>query len=573
MKNILLVSAIIFSSFHSFSQTNFVCANPLAEKVLLGKYNPSQFKASKVHNHPDTISRGINKRVSPDSLHKYLIALASFRNRNTGSDTVSQTKGIGAARRWVYKKFQEISRANENRLLPSYFQFDQAICNASQHKNVIAVLPGTDTTDRSIIIVEGHIDSRCETSCDTSCLAQGMEDNASGTALVIELARVMSKYSYNHTIVFMLPIAEEQGLFGANAFAEYCKQKNIAVKAVFNNDVIGGVICGNTSSPPICSPAGSIDSTHVRIFSDGSFNSFNKQLARFVKLEYKEQLMSRVAVPMTINIMTLEDRSARGGDHIPFRKKGFTAIRFTSQNEHGNAHPDSTYTDRQHSLRDILGIDKNKDGIIDDFYVHFNYLARNTVINGNAIGMAAISPKTPDFTVTNPAGTKARIAITQQSNYKYYRVGVRTITNDWDSVYTISPASSLIDLISSGTYFFSVASVDAKGVESFFSKELPLQVGDNTNKQEKFSLLQTKPSPFDEAVAIYVLVNDQIQFQQAYISITDQNGKEIKQLPITLNLGMNEVIFKYGNRMKGTYSYTLMIDGKAVQSKTMIFSN
>jgi len=183
---LLLAFFIGFSAAPANAQVINICTNPAAEQVMLGMYDPATYMATTVLNHPDSISMGINANVSPDSLHAYLNSLKSFQTRNTGSDTLSPVRGIGAARRWVYDKFQQFSARNENRLLPSYLQFDTAICSITQHKNIFAVLPGTDTSDKSIIIIEGHIDSRCAGLCDTNCTAQGMEDNGSGTALVME---------------------------------------------------------------------------------------------------------------------------------------------------------------------------------------------------------------------------------------------------------------------------------------------------------------------------------------------------------------------------------------------------
>ncbi len=140
--------------------------------------------------------------------------MSGFFNRNTSSDTISNTTGMGAARRWAYSKFNEYSFANQNRLLPCYLQFTYSTCGVSQHRNVMAVLPAIDTVDKSIIIIEGHLDSRCANVCDTTSKAEGIEDNASGAALVLELARVMSHYSYHNTIIFMLTTGEEQGLYG-----------------------------------------------------------------------------------------------------------------------------------------------------------------------------------------------------------------------------------------------------------------------------------------------------------------------------------------------------------------------
>src|SRR6185312_5192132 len=108
--------------------TNIIVTDSVAEQVMLGNYNPSTFLASHILNDPDTISRGISARISSDSLHTFIDSLISFQNRNTGSDTISATKGIGAARRWAYAKFQQFSAENENRLIPSYLQFDMAVC-------------------------------------------------------------------------------------------------------------------------------------------------------------------------------------------------------------------------------------------------------------------------------------------------------------------------------------------------------------------------------------------------------------------------------------------------------------
>lgn len=576
MKKTLLALLISIAPFITNSQTNIISTNPIAEQIMLGNYNPLTYSASLVINHPDSVSKGINARVSADSLHAYLTALSSFKNRNTGADTISSVKGIGVARRWVYKKFQQFSLQNQNRLIPSYLQFDLGICNMAQHKNIMAVLPGKDTSDKSIVIIEGHIDSRCKNVCDTACLAEGMEDNGSGTALVIELARVMSKYTYNHSVVFFVTIGEEQGLYGAEAFADYIQAKGIKVKAVLNNDVIGGIICGNTSSPPSCPGIANIDSTNVRLFSFGGFDSPHKGLARFIKLEYKELIKPIAAVTMTLHVMTPEDRTGRGGDHIPFRQHNYTAMRFTAANENGNANvSSSTYNDRQHTSDDILGVDTNNDAIIDSFFVDFNYLARNSVINGNAAAMAANGPKTPDFTLTG-APNQLIINITQQQQYLRYRVGVRTTTYDWDSVYTFSGAVTHTINLPANNYIVSVASADSNWVESLFSKELTVTVTDineiSTNTKF-FELLQNKPNPADEATMISVLVNKQINYKNAYIVIKDINGKEIKREKIILKEGVNEIMYEHGYHMSGNFIYTLIIDGKPVQSKNMTFTN
>ena len=566
-------------SLIGFSQTNILFTTPLSEQLIKGNFNPNSYLSSTPINQHDEVVSFIQNNINPDSLKSYILQLASFYNRNTGSDTVSVTTGIGAARRWAFQKFSNFSVQAENRLIPSYFQFDRNICSITNHRNVIAVLPGTDTSNHEVIIIEGHMDSRCENECDTSCQAQGIEDNASGTALVLELARVMSKCSFKNTIVFMLTIGEEQGLYGADAFADYCNLNDIPVKAVFNNDVIGGIICGQTSSAPSCPGLNDIDSTQVRIFSFGGFNSGNKQLARFIKLQYKEELLPQVNVPMMITIMSNEDRSGRGGDHIPFRQNGFISCRFTSANEHGDASNGPGYTDRQHTTNDILGVDTDLDGEIDSFFVDFNYLARNASINATGASIAALGPKKPDFNFATIPGPGIIIHVTQESQYEIYRVGIRSATNDWDSVYTISGYYDTVFPPVTNVYYVSIASVDENGLESLFSKEVVIQNSQisvpelDQEKTEPVELLQNRPNPFDEATIIGVIVNKVIPYKEAKIIVYDMTGKRVETLNINLKSGVNETIYEHGYGRVGTYFYALVIDGKEISRKSMIFAN
>lgn len=577
MKKIFFSLLYILLVSNAFAQTNLIITNVKADQAIKGLHDPATYFPSTIINHPDSLARGINKDVSADSLKDYIEILGTFENRNTCSDTVSETRGIGAARRWVYKKFQQFSASHENRLIPAYFQFDQSYCSFNQFRNIMAVLPGMDTTDKSIIIIEGHIDSRCEGLNDTACLAQGIEDNASGTALVIELARVMSKYAYNHTLVFLVTVGEEQGLYGAEAFADYALAQGIKIKAVQNNDVIGGVICGETSSAPSCSPAGSIDSLNVRMFSFGTFNSPHKQLARFIKLQYNEMIKPIASVPMTIRVMAPEDRTGRGGDHIPFRSHGYPAMRFTSANEHGNANvSDTSYSDHQHTSEDILGVDTNNDMVIDSFFVDFNYLARNTVINGNAAAMNAVGPKKPDFTVTTAGGNYFTVTITQQTQYSTYRAAVRTNKNDWDSLHVFNGLTHTFYAVpNSNTFIFSVASVDTNGVESMFSKEILINVTsvEEKAKQKDIILLQNSPNPFDEVTAISFYVNKMPEKKSAYISVADLKGNEVKRIPVEIQNGMNEILYEHGYGAVGSFVYSLYIGEKLVDAKKMVFAN
>ena len=461
-------------------------------------------------------------------------------------------------------------------------QFDEEICGVTRHKDVIAVLPGMDATNHSIIIIEGHMDSRCADLCDPDCDAEGVEDNASGTVLVMELARVMSQYSYNQTIVFMATTAEEQGLLGANAFAQWCENENVPIKAVINNDVVGGIICGETSSEPSCPGFNHVDSTQVRLFSFGGFNASSKGLSRFIKLEYQEELLPLVSVPMMLTIMSAEDRTGRGSDHIPFRERGYAAMRFCSANEHGNADVnDPDYHDRQHTSDDILGVDTDNDMIIDSFFVDFNYLARNATINGVAASLAAIGPKTPTEFVYQEGGDKEiYVEITDPEDYLHYRIGLRAASNDFDTVFTLVGAKiGTFQHNSPGSFLpLSIASVDTNGIESLFTGEqLPAALGINDptleDRMKAIELVQNKPNPFDEATTIGFYVNKKMSYQKAFIIIYDLKGMEIERIPSEIQKGMNEVLYTHGYNKVGTFIYSLVVDGIVIDSKKMIFSN
>jgi hypothetical protein len=577
MRNMLIL-CLIFLSTSVGAQINILSTNPIAEQILQGDYDPSDYTSDVVIDNHEDIIEGINALINADSLKSYLEEMSAFTNRNSGSDTVSATFGIGAARRWAYQKFESFSASNDNRLIPSYLQFDQAICGMNQHRNIFAVLPGSDVDDHGVVIIEAHYDSRCADGCDLLCDAHGMEDNGSGSALVLELARVMSAYTFKKTIVFLLTTGEEQGLYGAHAFSQYVIDKEIPLKAVLNNDVIGGVICGETSSAPSCPGVNLVDSTQVRFFTQGGFNSSNKQLARYVKLQYQEELLGMVNVPMQLTIMSAEDRTGRGGDHIPFRQDGFTAMRFTSAHEHGDAGIDEDYHDRQHTSDDILGVDTDGDLELDSFFVDFNYLARNAVINGVGTAMIALGPKPCDFLVETFSGPGIILRITEEIDYATYRVGLRTLTNDWDSVYVMTGNLDTIYPPSADNYIVSAASVDANGIESLFSREITfsndeLSVAENPTETKDFDLLQNRPNPFDEATIIGVKVNKSGDYKQAFILIRDLSGREIERLPIQLNSEVCEVIYEHGYAQIGVYSYTLVVDQKEVATKMMVFAN
>ena len=569
---ILSILFILSSAISLFGQTNMFTHKQLTTEIFLGDYDPSEFVASEIIDNPREIVENLNNEVSPDSLLSYLSHLQQFETRNTGSDTISDTRGIGAARRWIYQKLQEFSSIREDRLIVDYFEFDRTVCSMSKHKNVLATLPGNNP-EAGIIIIEAHMDSRCESTCDVDCLAQGMEDNASGTALVIELARIMSKYTFDKSILFMLTTGEEQGLVGADAMAKFMKQNDVNVKAVLNNDVIGGVICGRTSSPPSCPGFNHVDSTSVRVFSA----TVCKPLARYAKIQFDDELKNILPVDMEIRLMAAEDRSGRGGDHIPFREQGYQSIRFTSANEHGDAGINPNYTDRQHSTRDILGVDTNSDSILDSFFVDFNYLGRNTVINGMLATMISSSPITPDFDISQN-GFAIDVDIDDPNDYLHYKVGVRTNSQNLDTIYEFTDSKEFNFPITEDDFFVfvSVMSVDDNGIESCFSSEKRIIISSTSNpeiEQKNIQLNQNIPNPFDESTTLSWYVNNPIQYNNAFIVVRSVDGRIVSKEEVVLTQGQHEWIFNHSGVNYGLYQYYIEVDGRIADVKTMVFAN
>lgn len=577
MKRALLSIITCWISIQAISQSNIHFTNPVIYNVLKGNYDPQLYAPAFPVDDPYFISEQLNHQVSPDSLKAILIALQAFQNRNTGSDTLSDSVGIGAARKWVLAQFDRISESQSFRLETGYLEFDQDVCGMTRHKNVVAVLPGRDTADPSCIIIEAHLDSRCKDNCDIDCLAQGMEDNGSGVALVIELARIMSRFVYDHTIVFMAVTGEEQGLVGSGAFAVYAKEENIPIKLVQNNDIVGGVICGMTSSPPSCPGFNNIDSTQVRLFSFGGFNSPHKQLSRFIKLQYNEMIKPVALVPMQISIMAPEDRTGRGSDHIPFRENGFTAMRFCSANEHGDGNvTDTDYHDRQHTSDDILGVDTDGDMVMDSFFVDFDYLSRNAVINGNGAAMAALGPESPAITYVSQDGDFLYIEISDPHDYNEYAVAMRTYTNDFDTLFYIHGAkTAAIDLANHDlNIFISAASIDSRGIESLFSTEYLVKItGTSEIAPNDVELFQNKPNPVDETTIISFWVKNPASVHSAKVIITSTEGKLVKEIPVAVHEGMNEVLFDHGYNMTGTFFYSLYINDQLIDTRKMVFAN
>ncbi|MBM3755551.1 MAG: M20/M25/M40 family metallo-hydrolase [Acidobacteria bacterium] len=287
-----------------------------------------------------TINPRVEKLVGEVSVERIaatMRTLENFGTRNLFSAQDHPTRGIGAAARWIRDEMKSYSSRLEVRFDEHEIKKSGRVVRDVHLMNVIAVLPGTTQKDRQIVI-SGHYDSlhivrapskdgqpqRMDQEATIAADAPGVSDDASGTAAVMELARVLSRYEFEKTLVFIAFSGEEYGLLGAAAYAKRAKEKKEVIDAVLNNDIIGNDLAGN----------GRQAGTAVRVFSEDPIDSVSRGLARYVK-----EIGERYIPSMAVTPVFRADRFGRGGDHTLFDRAGFPAVRFTTTAEfYANQH-------------------------------------------------------------------------------------------------------------------------------------------------------------------------------------------------------------------------------------------
>lgn len=386
--------------------------------------------------------QGIVNKVSEDSLGLYISKLVSFFTRHTNSDTVSATRGIGAARRWVFGKFKSFSEREGGRLQVYYHDFDATVRGVfGFHRNVIAELPGTLTPDRKFV-VSGHLDSRNSDNSDAVGFAAGANDDGSGVAAAIELARILSEFEFESTLIFVAFTGEDQGLFGSRAYAQDLRESNTNIVGMVTNDIIGNIVGGS----------GNVDSLNVRCFSADQPDSRHRQLARYVKIQ------GDAYVPgFTVNLILSRDRPGRGGDHFGFNKQGYTAARLTEP-EDNLAH--------QHNMNDLPE------------FMSFPYLTKVVKINSAYLATWADAPDIPkNVQARSQSGGQQRISwdASNRQDFEKYLVSLRSPTSiTYDSLITVGNENEFFLSTSPGV-FISISAVDRDGNESIFSNEVLVQ--------------------------------------------------------------------------------------------------
>ena len=417
------------------------------------------------------------REVSAKNIENSIRKLVSFGTRNTLSEQNNPARGIGAARDWIFAEFQKISNDCGGCLTVEKQTFlqqpttNRRVLEPTNITNVFATLKGASDPAR-VYVVSGHYDSMCSSPSDAKCDAPGANDDASGTAAVIEMARVMSKRKFDATIIFMAVAGEEQGLLGATYFAQQAVEKKMNIEAMFTNDIVGGAMffknAANRQTVRVFSEGVPSNETeteaNTRRGTGGENDSSSRQLARFVK-ETADIYSPKFAVVMVYR----RDRYLRGGDHIPFLERGFSAVRFTETNEDYN---------RQHqNVRTENGVDY---GDLPDF-VDFEYVANVTRINAASLARLALAPARPKNVgmVTARLGndTELKWDAGADADLAGYEIVWRDTTSAvWtNSVRAGNVTNFVMKSMSKDNYFFGVRAVDKDGNKSPVSFPRPVR--------------------------------------------------------------------------------------------------
>ncbi len=403
--------------------------------------------------------------VSVNRIEQDISKLANFGTRHTLSDTLSETRGIGAARRWIKSEFEKTSNSC-NDCLEVFFQKNlvkkgdnNRIINDVWVVNVVAIQRGTKYPNR-FIIMSGDIDSRVSDPNNFTSDSPGANDNASGMAGTLEVARVLSKYKFENSVVYLGLSGEEQGLYGGKGFANYAIEQGWEIIGVLNNDMIGnikgvdGVISNRDFrifSEPV-PPTETEKERKSRRFYGGEVDGISRQLARYTYKTTKTYMPEMN--PMMIYRL---DRFGRGGHHRPFNDVGFAGIRIMEAHEN--------YTQQHQDIRDEKGIeygDKLK-------FVNFKYAAKLTAVNAITMASLAWSPPAPtQVGIGGIVEASAKLKWDKISDAKGYKIYWRDTTSPtWDYSRFVGDVTEFtLDGIVIDNFFFGVSSIGKNGHES-----------------------------------------------------------------------------------------------------------
>ncbi|MCJ2177713.1 M28 family peptidase [Novosphingobium album (ex Hu et al. 2023)] len=408
--------------------------------------------------------------VSQARLKADVETLVGFGTRHTLSSQTDPKRGIGAARRWAEAQFRASSKACGNCLevvTPETMTSGARIPEPVRLVDVVAIQRGTERPNE-VVIVQGHIDSRVTDVMDATSDAPGANDDGSGTALVLEAARVLSQRKFPTTIVYAVLSGEEQGLFGGKLLADYAKQQGWTVKAVLNNDIVGGS----------CGSDGYCDDTHVRVFSEGPradatektraaarrFGGENDSPGRNIS-RYVAGLAGGVQDDLSVRQIWRADRMGRGGDQLPFLELGYPAVRFTVAVE-----------DYDHQHQDL----RTQDGVTYGDTVSemdFPYLAKVTRLNVAALAALASAPMPPAPLADAAVKTWTDVTWKPVPGAVAYNVWRRaTDATEWEAepvVAHTSETGAKLDGLRGDDWILGVSAIAADGSESPVAAAVP----------------------------------------------------------------------------------------------------
>lgn len=403
--------------------------------------------------------------ISPDSLRRNVERLSAFGTRHTLSDTVSHTRGIGAARRWLASEFRRYSAISGGRM---DVRFQEAIVPPSGRVpkpasiiNVLATLsPKREMSLASsrVLIVAAHYDTRASDVMDAVSDAPGANDDGSGTAVVLELARVFAGRTFDATIVFACFAGEEQGLLGAGALAEMAKAEGWNVEAMLNNDMVGNTTGGD----------GVVDRASLRVFSQAlapgdsgmklrQINTLgltndgpSRNLARYV-----EQVGEQYIAGFDVRQIHRLDRFLRGGDHRPFHERGFAAVRLCEAREN---------YDRQH--QNIRTENGREYGDLPKF-VDYEYMTLAARVNAAVLASLAWSPAPPSQVLMQATSLGYETVLRWNRNFESDLAGYRIVYREtsapsWQRRFELTDTTATLKILKDDT-IFGVQAVDKEG--------------------------------------------------------------------------------------------------------------
>jgi hypothetical protein len=437
---------------------------------------PATAPASDAAEAGSAVVAAIVRGISAQRIEQTIRKLASFETRHTLSETASDSRGIGAARRWIKSELERCSKEAGDRLKVEFDEFlaepGPRIPKPATLINVVATLPGEQPESRSrIYVVSGHYDSMPSNVLDPDSRAPGANDDASGTAAAIEMACVMAQHKFDATLVFMAVAGEEQGLIGSSHWAKTAKEKGLNIAAMITNDIIGSPRADD----------GHVEASRVRLFAEGvsdgkefsddlrtllrtggENDTPTRQLARFIK-----ENAERNVPGMTVDIVYRRDRYLRGGDHFPFLEQGYAAVRFTEPNE-----------DFRHQHQNVRVEDGVQYGDLPEF-VDFAYVANVARVNAAALAALALGPAVPRDvqieTIKLENDTTLRWSPNTEADIAGYRVLWRATTAPfWQGRQDLGMVTrTTIKGLSKDNLIFAVQAVDSDGNTSVASYPRP----------------------------------------------------------------------------------------------------